>query len=182
MRFLVAALLLVAAPAVALPPWMEDGKAGRWEVDATGGAGVYRNADGHPFAAGSGGVTVGIAFGEERRFLLVAPVQVLFTGVAATLVLPVGAQYDFRLLPGLYLFPRLSLGYALVIPWASDSDVHHAGAVIPEVGVKLVVRKKWNLGAAFSFPIVFGQVITSDGTVWDGTVHYRLLGFAGVDF
>jgi len=171
-----------ARSASGAPPWLEDGKAGRFFVDAVGGVGLYQSSLGGTFASATAGATFGVSFGEARRLYLVVPFQLQITGVSTTVMLPIGFQYDITIIPGLYLFPRISFGYAFVAPYDPNSDSQSGGVLIPELGVKMVVRKRWNLGASLSLPIVFGQTATDTGNVLTTVIYYRLTGFAGINF
>ena len=70
---------------------------------------------------------------------------------------PLGFQYDIPLpLPGLYVYPRLMVGYAHARTLHDASTTAHLGLVEPAVGVKFVVRGRWNVAfEPLSLPVIF---------------------------
>lgn len=117
----------------------------------------------------------GVALLGNNNGYLIVPLQFQFREGGGAVVLPVGFQYDFALpIKGLYLYPRLSLGYAALI--ASGAPTTHVGVLIPEFGAKYVMLKgRLNVGGEiFSLPIAFN----GDGA----SLFYRIMLMAGVNF
>jgi hypothetical protein len=80
--------------------------------------------------------------------------------------------------PGLYIYPRLSVGYAALI-FNGLGDVRartvDTGFVKPELGVKYVLHRRWNFGfEPFGLPIFFDAT----GVM----MNYQMLFYAGVNF
>jgi hypothetical protein len=97
-------------------------------------------------------------------------------------MVPIGFQYDIpiRAVPGLYLTPRLIAGYAAFVPDVGDTV--HSGFVAPEFGVKLIIKRRVNIGFdPFSLPIFFTPKFPVAGQTFV-TLEYRLLWYAGVNF
>lgn len=140
----------------------------------TGGAG--RPA----FSTAAGGVDVAIAVTPDRRGYLVASPQVQPGAWYTAYMIPIGFEYDFKLsAKGPYLTARLSGGYALVEKYFQNQLLNF-GFVLPEIGIKHVIRKRWNLGFDFfSLPIGFGR---DDNGVSIVAVFYRLTLYAGLNF
>jgi hypothetical protein len=108
---------------------------------------------------------------------LIVPVQAQFRASLGTLMLPVGVQYDIALpVPNLYIYPRVSIGYAVSLKGAAGSVIaDHYGVAIPEVGIKYVFSGRYHLGGeAISLPVLFN----SNSVV----VHYRIALSFGVSF
>lgn len=118
----------------------------------------------------------------NKNGYLVLPLQFQFGPAGAAVMVPLGFQYDIALpfLPGLYVYPRFSIGYAYLIDTsAPGSPTAHAGFILPEFGLKYVWRGRWNFGGELvSIPIIFGQ--NSAGSFAD--IFYRVLLSAGVNF
>lgn len=117
----------------------------------------------------------GVAILPEYKGYLIAPLAFQF-GSGYTLVqIPLGFQYDLALpVPGLFLTPRVTLGYAALIINSQGST--GSGVFTPELGAKYVFRKRWNFGAELiSFPILFGSTL---GTL----ALWRLQFYAGANF
>lgn len=114
----------------------------------------------------------------NKNAYLLLPLQFHFAQGGGAVILPVGFQYDIGIakVPGLYLYPRLSIGYAAFIASAEGQTVtSHFGVLTPEFGAKYVFKGRWNLGGEiFSLPIFF----TNGGAA----VQYRILLSAGVNF
>jgi hypothetical protein len=114
----------------------------------------------------------------NKDLYLLLPLQFHFTQGGGAVIVPVGLQYDIRLpVPGLYLYPRLSLGY--VASFAGDgmggTATSHFGIVTPEFGIKYVFQGRWNLGGEiFSLPIAFNGA--------GAALQYRILVSAGLNF
>lgn len=114
----------------------------------------------------------------NKNAYLLFPLQFQFASGGGAVILPVGFQYDIAIakVPGLYLYPRLSLAYAAFIASAFGStSTTHFGALIPEFGAKYVLKGRWNFGGEiFSLPIFFN----SGGAA----IQYRILLSAGMNF
>ncbi|MCU1280753.1 MAG: hypothetical protein JWM53_4299 [bacterium] len=132
------------------------------------------------FSTAAVAVEMGFAVTPDRRGYIVVAPQVQPGVWYAAYMLPVGFQYDFKLsLRGPYLTARLSGGYALVEPYL-QSRLLNFGFVLPELGIKHVIRKRWNLGFDFfSLPIGFGR---DDNGVSIVALFYRLTLYAGLNF
>ncbi|MCS6913439.1 MAG: hypothetical protein RMK29_17105 [Myxococcales bacterium] len=126
----------------------------------------------------------GFAVTKDRNGYLLAPVQFELTPGLAVVMLPFGFQYDIPLpVPGLYLTPRISGGYAA---WVSTGYVYgpyyggyygatsHTGFMMPEFGAKYVIKGRINAGGElFSLPIFFGP--------GGAAVQYRVLFYGGIN-
>ena len=114
----------------------------------------------------------------NKNAYLLLPLQFHFAQGGGAVILPVGFQYDIGIakVPGLYLYPRLSLGYAAFIASAEGQTVtSHFGVLTPEFGAKYVFKGRWNFGGEiFSLPIFFAK--------GGAAVQYRILLSAGVNF
>jgi hypothetical protein len=185
-----AGILFVAAPARAdYPPWLEDGKAGRFMLNLHLGAAFPLHND---VTAGVAQLQIGMAINDDRTAYVYIPLEATLSGSASTFLIGLGLEYDIRLpVPGLYICPRLAAGYAAILPYdAGDvltpTDRISAGFVLPEIAVKLVVKKRWNLGVVpFSIPVYFTLMDDGTGTGTTETVTrvaYRVEVFAGVNF
>jgi hypothetical protein len=115
-----------------------------------------------------------------------------FTTTHVQVVLPFGFQYDIPILPGLYLYPRASMGYAAYIIAASgggatSTQTYHGGMFTPEFGAKYVLKRRFNFGfEPFSLPIHFYKpAATVGGRTVEGDIQvlldYRLHFYAGVN-
>lgn len=126
---------------------------------------------------GVAGVSFAWAMSATAPAYLIVPLQVQFRPNQGTLILPVGVQYDISLpVANLYIYPRVSVGYAAAIASPAGSTyTEHYGVAIPEIGLKYVFSGRYHLGGEFfSLPVFF-----SSKTVF---VNYRItLGF-GVSF
>lgn len=117
------------------------------------------------------------AMSETVPAYLVVPVQVQFRPNQGTLMLPVGVQHNIALpVHGLFLYPRVSLGYAATMVEAAGSVItEHFGVAIPEIGLKYVFGRRYHLGGEpFSLPVFF----SANGV----QVHYRLAVAFGLSF
>lgn len=125
---------------------------------------------------------IGIAVVPGRRGYLMLPLQFQAGPAGGEIIVPLGFQYDLAVprVPGLYLTPRFSIGYAALITNNTGLfSVVHGGVAIPEFGLKYVIRGRWNLGAElFSLPIFFGK--NSGGPF--ASVYYRILLSFGANF
>ncbi len=141
----------------------------------------------------------GVAVTPDRNGYLVLPLQFHVHDTGCTTVfgqtcvgtvndpwqvvmIPLGFQYDIpiKAVPGLYITPRLVIGYAAYVPDAGNTI--NAGFIAPEVGAKLVIKGRLNVGfEPFSLPIFFAPGTPSSGRTFV-TVDWRLLWYAGVNF
>ncbi len=114
----------------------------------------------------------------NKNAYLLFPLQFQFAEGGGAIILPVGFQYDIGIkqVPGLYLYPRLSLGYAAFIASAlGQTTTTHFGVLMPEFGAKYVWKGRWNFGGEiFSLPIYFAE--------GGAAVQYRILLSAGMNF
>jgi hypothetical protein len=115
----------------------------------------------------------GLAVTPDRNGYLLFPLQFQIAKAGSFVMIPIGFQYDIPLpVRGLYLTPRLSVGYAAYV--VRGHRVADLGAFVPEFGAKYVIARRWNVGLdAFSLPIYFGDFTA---------VSYRLLLYGGVNF
>ena len=115
----------------------------------------------------------GFAVDRARRAYIMAPIQFQISAGGAIIMIPVGFQYDFPLpVKGLYIYPRAFIGYSPIV--FAGSPTVHTGVFTPEVGIKYVLKQRWNFGfEPFSLPIVFAP----GGAI----VFYRFLFYAGVN-
>lgn len=136
------------------------------------------------FGGGCGSLHQGVA-GLEFAWLvspsasayLIVPVQTQFRANLGTLMLPVGIQYDIGLpVPNLYIYPRVSVGYAVSLAGAAGSVIaDHYGVAIPEVGIKYVFSGRYHLGGELiSLPVLFNSRSV--------VLHYRAALSFGVSF
>lgn len=118
----------------------------------------------------------------NKNAYVVVPLQFQFSATTAAVMVPFGFQYDFGIskLPGLYIYPRLSLGYAALFDSSTGvQTTTHAGLVLPELGAKFILRGRFNIGGEiFSLPVFFGRGPFSTLV----NVSYRILVYAGVNF
>jgi hypothetical protein len=140
---------------------------------------------------GAAVIELGAAVLKNRSLYFIIPLQFQFAtadptqptpvGNAAVLV-PLGVQYDLAVswLPGLYFYPRLSLGYALLLDNSgSGPPTTNAGVLIPELGIKYIYRGRWNFGGElFSMPVIFGR--SAAGSF--ASLSLRILPSVGVNF
>jgi hypothetical protein len=160
-------------------------KGGRVMLNARGGAAIgLANAGGDLNTLGMVGLDFGVALSSDYNAYLVLTPQVDLRQGLYNVMVPLGFQYDIRLARGLYLYPRVSLGYSAIISNASAdfgslhfsaNQVTHGGVGIPELGLKYVINGHFNLGIEpLSFPIFFTD---RDYVVW-----YRAMVFLGATF
>lgn len=123
----------------------------------------------------------GYAVTPDGNGYVVLALQFHFAGGTTGVIVPAGFQYDFALpVPGLFIYPRLLLGYAgffanATILGRDFSRTFNFFAIIPEFGVKYVLQKRWNFGfEPFSLPIF----VNGDGSA----IYYRLFFYAGANF
>lgn len=119
-------------------------------------------------------VELAVAVTPDRLGSVVLPVQLLVVGEPSALLVPLGFQYDFPLpLPGLYLSPRLGLGYAALLD--GNGTISHLGVAVAELGLRYAPLRRLSFGLdPLSVPVLFdaGRALVS----------YRVLGYAGVTF
>jgi hypothetical protein len=139
------------------------------------------NADHDLSTLGMVGLDFGIALSRDFNAYLVLTPQVDLRPNVYHVMVPIGFQYDIRLARGLYLYPRVSVGYSALITTASAdfgslhfsaNQTTHGGVGIPELGIKYIVNGHFNIGVEpLSFPIFFTN---QDYSVW-----YRAMVFIG---
>jgi hypothetical protein len=114
----------------------------------------------------------------NKNAYLLLPLQFQFRDSIGVITVPVGFQYDVQLpVKGLYVYPRVSLGYSAIIASQLNGQTvtSHFGVLTPEFGVKYVFGGRWNVGGElFSLPIYFN----GDGS----QIYYRILLYGGVNF
>jgi hypothetical protein len=129
------------------------------------------------------GLEIGFALSASRNVYLVIPTQVQMVlgdgGIsAATIMVPLGIQIDIpiRAAPGLYLYPRISVGYAVgLFPSnPADSTVVQMGVLLPEFGIKYVIKRRVNLGFE---PLSLPVFVSSKNVL----LYYRPLFAVGVN-
>lgn len=150
-------------------------KAGRFMANLRIGPAVLMDAA--PHAMFSVVAEVAIALLGNTNGYLFAPLTIQATGGITHVMIPVGFQYDIKLpIKGLYLAPRVSLGYAAAISSGAQlSATQHGGVLTPEFGVKYVWRRRFNFGGEpLSIPILLFP-----GNTY---AYYRILGYAGLNF
>ena len=118
----------------------------------------------------------------NKHAYVVVPLQFHFSTTTAAVMVPFGFQYDFGIskVPGLYIYPRVSLGYAALFDSSTGvQTTTHTGVFLPELGAKFILRGRFNFGGEiFSLPVVFGRGPFSTLV----NVSYRILVYAGVNF
>lgn len=160
-------------------------KGGRVMLNVRGGGAIgLVNAEHELGQLGMVGLDFGVALSRDSNAYLVITPQVGLRDGLYNVMVPIGFQYDIRLARGLYLYPRVSLGYSAIISTASidfgslhfsASQTTHGGVGIPELGLKYVVNGHFNIGIEpLSFPIFFTD---RDYVVW-----YRAMLFLGATF
>lgn len=144
----------------------------------------------------------GVALDRARNAYLILPFQIhvgrkssQVFGVTASatytkIVVPLGFQYDIPIpgVPGLYVYPRASLGYAAFVINASAagfgfsftrSGTYHGGMFAPELGIKYLLRRRVQFGLEpMSLPLHFYTADRNTVVVLD----YRLHGYVGALF
>lgn len=162
-----------------------EDKEGRFMLNVRGGVAIgIVNAERDLKTLGMVGIDFGVAISPRYNAYIVLTPQVDLRPNIYNVMLPVGFQYDIRLARGLYLYPRISLGYSAFISTASldigslhfsENQVTHAGVGIPELGLKYIVNGRFNIGIEpLSIPIVFTR---DDYAAW-----YRANLFLGGTF
>jgi hypothetical protein len=194
MRHLVATLLLVAVlhrPAAAAPSWMQEDKSGPFMFNLQIGPAIgARNA----INMGALVLDFGIALDHGKHAYLLFPLQFQFASVGVSVfgvsnndytvgyvMVPIGFQYDIAIhaVPGLYISPRIVGGYVAATASCNNCSTSNAGFIAPELAVKLVIARRWNVGLyPFSLPIFIAQKNNQTST----SIDYRILFFGGVNF
>ncbi len=128
---------------------------------------------------------LGVSVDQRRNFYFLLPVpQFQVHNFVSIVMLPFGAQYDvpIRPAPGLYVSPRVELGYAAIIPnCAANCPTYNAGFVEVAVGAKLMLARRWIVGfEPFGLTIFFGEIPNSNQNF--SAVSYRILWYGGVVF
>jgi hypothetical protein len=116
----------------------------------------------------------GVAVDRALRSYLVASLQAQFERGLTVLQIPLGFQHDFpiRTVKGLYVYPRIALGYAAFL--APEAKAIHSGMVVADVGVKYALARRWSVGfEPFSVAVFFDGAGVS--------LAYRLLASVSVD-
>ncbi|MBL9043998.1 MAG: hypothetical protein JNM83_20490 [Myxococcales bacterium] len=154
-------------------------KLGRYMVSLKVGAApcIYFSGGCGFLHQGLAGIEFAWAFTQSANAYLIVPPQVQFRANQGTLMVPVGIQYDIGLpVPNLYIYPRLSVGYAVAMAGAAGSVIaDHFGVVIPEVGLKYVFSGRYHLGGELvSVPVLFNERSV--------VAHYRIALSFGVSF
>lgn len=185
----VAAVLLGLSLPVSAGPLLQDGKSGRFMFNFHIGPAI-----GAKDALDMGAIVLdfGIALDNQQRAYLLVPLQFQFSRVSisilgfgtsytvGTVMVPIGFQYDIPMpVKGLYLSPRIVGGYAAFTASCNNCPTTHAGFIAPELAIKLVLARRWNVGLEpFSLPIFIRD---NNGTT-EVSINYRILLFAGVNF
>lgn len=124
---------------------------------------------------------IGYSVLPNKNAYLLLPLQAQFAPSGAVVMVPIGFQYDLAVsrVPGLYFYPRLSVGYALIIDNVNSSAPRtHGGVILPEFGVKYVYHGRFNIGGEFfSLPLIMGP--TAVGYL---NLYYRITLSAGLNF
>ncbi len=182
----VAALLLLSLPVSAQSSLLQDGKSGRFMFNLHIGPAIAAK---DTLNMGAIVLDFGIALDKQQRAYLLFPLQfqfaemsVSFLGITArttygAVMVPIGFQYDFSIpnVKGFYISPRLVGGYVVTSASCNNCETNHAGFIAPELTLKVVLAKRWNVGLVpFSRPIFIG----SDNVA----IHYRILFFGGANF
>ena len=202
-------LCTLVGTARAFPSWMDPAKKGPFMFNLKFGAAiglrdVVTGPGNIPSIRGDDFFALVLDFGfavtSDHNAYLVVPLQFQvhdtgaqcpITGQICTfasnqpwqvVMIPFGFQYDIpiKAVPGLYITPRLIVGYAAYIPDVGNTV--NAGFVAPELGVKLVIKRMVNVGfEPLSLPIFFAPGYPSSGHTFV-TVDWRLLWYAGMNF
>jgi hypothetical protein len=198
MRIAVVALVLLGMThaASATPSWMQEDKAGPFMFNLQIGPAIgARNA----INMGAIVLDFGFALDAGKHAYLLFPLQFQFANVGVSVfgvssdytvgyvMVPVGFQYDIPVhaVPGLYISPRIVGGYVAVTASCNNCSTSNAGFIAPELAIKLVIAKRWNVGLyPFSLPIFMSSrnntatMTTSIST----SIDYRILFFGGLNF
>jgi hypothetical protein len=183
-------LLTVGSTAHAAPGWMQDAKAGPFMFNLHIGPAIgARNA----INMGAIVLDFGFALDSGHHAYLLFPLQFQFANVnynvfgvggdytVGYVMVPVGFQYDISIppAPGLFISPRIVGGYVAATASCNGCSTSNLGFIAPEVAIKLVIAKRWNVGLEpFSLPIFISRQNNNTST----SIHYRILFFGGVNF
>jgi hypothetical protein len=160
-------------------------KAGRVMLNVRGGAafGIANTGQDVQYL-GAAGIDFGIALSSGYNLYLVLTPQLDLRQNFYNVMVPLGLQYDIRLAHGLYLYPRVSLGYSAMIETASldigalhlsASQNTNGGIGIAELGLKAIINRSFNIGfEPLSIPVFFTN---NSYAAW-----YRVLVFLGGTF
>lgn len=157
-------------------------KSGWFMLNLRGGPAVgLVNTDAPLAFLGSVGMDVGFAVSRDYNAYIVLTPNIQAANDFFHFLIPVGFQYDIRLLRGLYIYPRMSLGFSSMV---FTSSVHYGpfhyysssttlgGTFIPEFGIKYIINGRLNLGLEpLSTPVFFNQ---EGFSVW-----YRFMFYIG---
>jgi hypothetical protein len=198
MRIAVGALLLVGLghTASATPSWMQEDKSGPFMFNLQIGPAIgARNA----INMGAIVLDFGIAVDPGKHAYILVPLQFQFANVGVSVLgvsndytvgyvmFPVGFQYDIPIhaVPGLYISPRIVAGYVLATASCNNCGTSNLGFIAPELAVKLVIKKRFNVGLyPFSLPIFIARNTNTatNVTTTSTSIDYRILFFGGVNF
>jgi hypothetical protein len=124
------------------------------------------------------GLALGYAVTANRAGFVVFAPEVKLNDVLATIELPFGFQYDFALpVPGLYAYPRATLGYALSVASLAGlpSQTSHFGVATVAAGLKYSIKNRWNVGIEpIGLSTFFNASVAS--------IVYRLVALVGLSF
>lgn len=156
-------------------------KPGRFMVNLKVGPAIC--ATGCPSHEGAAGLEIGWSVLPNKNAYVVVPLQFQFSSSTSAVLVPLGFQYDFAIsrVPGLYIYPRISLGYAALFNSSTGvTQTQHGGVFIPEAGIKFILRGRFNFGGEFfSLPVLFGPGDFGRSFTY---VYYRILVHAGINF
>ena len=188
MRALVLSMvLLFGVPASA--QLLQDGKSGRFMFNLHIGPSIGAK---DAITMGAIVLDMGIAVDPGFRAYILMPLQFQFANqsfyvfgfgtsyTVGNIMVPLGFQYDIPIVRGVYISPRFIGGYAAFTASCNNCDTTHAGFIAPELSIKVVFQKRWNVGLhPFSLPIFFRQQPNGDIVT---AIQYRILFFGGVNF
>ena len=183
-------LVAGAGRAVAAPSWMSPEKSGPFMFNLQIGPAIgARNA----INMGALTLDFGFALDSGRHAYLLFPLQFQFADAGVSvfgvsneytvgyIMVPVGFQYDIAIptAPGLYISPRIIGGYVAATASCNGCSTSNAGFIAPELAIKLVIARRWNVGLEpFSLPIFIARNNNQPST----SIDYRILFFGGVNF
>lgn len=191
MRTLTLCLFIgLATTAHATPAWMQDAKSGPFMFNLQIGPAI-----GARDAINMGAIVLDFGFSLDsgHHAYLLFPLQFQFANVSYNVfgvggdytvgyvMVPVGFQYDISIppAPGLFISPRLVGGYVAATASCNGCSTSNLGFIAPELAIKLVIAKRWNVGLVpFSLPIFIKNQNNSTST----SIDYRILFFGGVNF
>jgi hypothetical protein len=188
--FVLAAMLASTKAALALPDWMSEGKSGRFMFNLKPGPAITAKApvDGDPKPTmGALVLDFGFAVDHVRNAYLLFSLQFQLHDKGNAVIVPFGFQYDIPIhkVPGLYITPRLMLGYAAIIPNVQGANNIDSAFLEFGAGAKFVFAKRWNVGfEPFGLSVFLAdgsQIPNSTSSVYSA-ISYRLLFYGGVNF